>query len=111
GGELEAIATAPVNKEALRAGGVPYLDHTAMLQGLANSPDLLTMFTLRGRNLRIFFMARHMSLRASCDEVRPANVLATVRKAHAALARFGLARPRIAVAALNPHAGEHGIFG
>jgi 4-hydroxythreonine-4-phosphate dehydrogenase len=61
--------------------------------------------------LRIFFMARHMSLRDSCDEVTQENVYATVKKAHAALVRFGLQSPSIAVAALNPHGGEHGMFG
>ncbi len=110
-GALDALATAPVNKEALRLGGVPYLDHTAMLKALTNSPDLLTMFTIRGRNLRIFFMARHMSLRESCDEVTRQNVFDCVRKAHAAMLRFEVPRPRLAVAALNPHAGEHGMFG
>ncbi len=110
-GDLDAIATAPINKEALRLGEVPYLDHTAMLNALASSPDVLTMFTHRGRNLKIFFMARHMSLRRSCDEVTQENVFACVLKAHAALVRFAMPNPRIAVAALNPHGGEHGMFG
>src|SRR5581483_3598632 len=110
-GELDALATAPINKEALRLGGVRYLDHTAILRALTDSPDLLTMFTIRGRNLRIFFMARHMSLRESCDEVTRQNVYRTLMRAHAALQRFGIIAPRIAVAALNPHAGEHGMFG
>jgi 4-hydroxythreonine-4-phosphate dehydrogenase len=110
-GELDALATAPINKEALRLGGVPYLDHTAILKALTDSPDLLTMFTIRGRNLRVFFMARHMSLRASCDEVTQANVYRTIVQARDALRRFELPVPRIAVAALNPHAGEHGMFG
>jgi 4-hydroxythreonine-4-phosphate dehydrogenase len=108
-GEIEAIATAPINKEALQLGGVPFLDHTAMLAKLTNSPDVLTMFVV-GR-LVIFFMARHMSLRRACDEVTADNVCTTLVKANAAMARFGQPAARFGVAALNPHAGEHGIFG
>ena len=108
-GEIEAIATAPLNKEALQVGGVPHLDHTTALAKLTNSPDVLTMFVV-GR-LRIFFMARHMSMRQACDEVTADNVHRTLVKAQLALARFGEPRAKIAVAALNPHAGEHGMFG
>lgn len=107
--EIDAIATAPINKEALQLGGVPFLDHTAMLAKLTNSPDVLTMFVVR--NLIIFFMARHMSLRKACDEVTAENIYRTLLKANAAMQRFGWARARFGVAALNPHAGEHGMFG
>ena len=108
-GELDALATAPINKEALQVGGVPFLDHTAMLGKLTNSPDVLTMFVVR--NLVIFFMARHMSLRKACDEVTAENVRQTLVKAHQAMGRFGQPKSRFGVAALNPHAGEHGLFG
>jgi 4-hydroxythreonine-4-phosphate dehydrogenase len=109
GGELDAMATAPINKEALQVGGVPFLDHTAMLAKLTNSPDVLTMFVVR--NLVIFFMARHMSMRQACDEVTADNVYETLCKANAAMTRFGQPNARFGVAALNPHAGEHGLFG
>ena len=59
-GEVDAIATAPINKEALKAGGVPYIDHTAMLAALTDSPNPMTVFVLD--NLRIFFLTRHVSL-------------------------------------------------
>jgi 4-hydroxythreonine-4-phosphate dehydrogenase len=108
-GELEAMATAPINKEALQTGGVPFLDHTAMLSKLTNSPDTLTMFVVH--NLIIFFMARHMSMRQACDEVTAENVCSTLVKAHAAMAKFGRPQARFGVAALNPHGGEHGMFG
>ena len=107
--KIEAMATAPLNKEAMQLGGVPHLDHTTALAKMTNSPDTLTMFTVR--NLRIFFMARHMSMRAACDEVTAGNVAATLVKAHRALTRFGEPHAKIAVAALNPHGGEHGMFG
>lgn len=108
-GEIEAIATAPLNKEAMMLGGVPYLDHTTALAKLTNSPNTLTMFTVR--NLRIFFMARHMSMRDACNEVTKENVASTLVKSHKALTRFGEPSAKIAVAALNPHGGEHGMFG
>jgi 4-phospho-D-threonate 3-dehydrogenase / 4-phospho-D-erythronate 3-dehydrogenase len=108
-GELEAMATAPINKEALQSGGVPFLDHTAMLTKLANSPDTLTMFVVK--KLVIFFMARHMSMRKACDEVTAENVSKTLIKAHTSMAKFGQSNARFGVAALNPHGGEHGMFG
>ena len=108
-GEIECIATAPLNKEAMQLGGVPYLDHTTALAKMTNSPDTLTMFTVR--NLRIFFMARHMSMKLACEEVTAENVRQTLVKADKALARFGEPNAKIAVAALNPHGGEHGMFG
>ncbi|MCL5962595.1 MAG: 4-hydroxythreonine-4-phosphate dehydrogenase PdxA [Chloroflexi bacterium] len=108
-GAVEAIATAPINKEALRAAGVPYLDHTEALAGLTQSPNPLTMFVVR--NLRIFFLTRHVSLARACSEINRARVLDGLIQADTALKRFGLEGARIAVAALNPHGGEGGIFG
>jgi 4-phospho-D-threonate 3-dehydrogenase / 4-phospho-D-erythronate 3-dehydrogenase len=108
-GRIDAIATAPINKEALKVGGVPFLDHTAMLAKLTDSPDVLTMFVVR--KMVIFFMARHMSMREACDEVTAENVCQTLLKAQAAMASFGQPGARFGVAALNPHAGEHGLFG
>jgi 4-hydroxythreonine-4-phosphate dehydrogenase len=108
-GEAEAIATAPVNKEALRAARVPFLDHTAMLRELTGSPEVLTMFSLP--RLKIFFMARHMSLRDSLAEITAENITTTLVQAGRAMRRFGFSRPRFGVAAINPHAGEGGMFG
>jgi 4-phospho-D-threonate 3-dehydrogenase / 4-phospho-D-erythronate 3-dehydrogenase len=108
-GEVEAVATAPINKEALKDGGVPFLDHTAMFAKLTNSPDATTMFVLG--DLKIFFATRHLSLRMAIDDLSRQRVLDGVRHAHQQLQRFGFARPHIAVAALNPHGGEHGLFG
>jgi 4-hydroxythreonine-4-phosphate dehydrogenase len=80
-----------------------------MLGKLTGSPDVLTMFVVR--KLVIFFMARHMSLRKACDEVTAENVCTTLVKAHAAMGSFGQPKARFGVAALNPHGGEHGMFG
>ena len=108
-GEVDAIATAPINKEALRAAGVPYLDHTEALAGLTGSPHPLTMFVVR--NLRIFFLTRHVSLAQACGQITRARVLDGLILVGEALRRFGLVDARIAVAALNPHGGEGGLFG
>ncbi|MCC7371862.1 MAG: 4-hydroxythreonine-4-phosphate dehydrogenase PdxA [Chloroflexi bacterium] len=108
-GEIQSMATAPLNKEAAQLGGVKYLDHTTALTQLTNSPDTLTMFTVRG--MRIFFMVKHTSMRKALDEITQDNVHKTLIKCHKALVRFGIPNGKIAVAALNPHAGEHGMFG
>jgi len=108
-GEADAVATAPINKEALHAAGVPYLDHTEALAALANAPNPLTMFVVR--NLRIFFLTRHVSLARACSDITRSDVSNGLVQVEAALDRFGISQARIAVAALNPHGGEGGMFG
>jgi len=108
-GEAHAIVTAPVNKEALRAAGCPHIGHTELLAALFGVADPLTMF-VTGR-LRVFFLTRHLSLRQAIDAVKRAKVLASLEAVDAAMRDLGFARPSIAVAALNPHAGDGGQFG
>ncbi len=108
-GAVDAVATAPINKEALRLAGVPYLDHTGAFAALTNSPDATTMFVLG--QLRIFFATRHTSLRSAISELTRERVLHMLVHAHEQMERFGFSRPHIALAALNPHAGEGGMFG
>lgn len=108
-GEVDAIATAPINKEALKAGGVPYLDHTGAFASLTGSTDVTTMFVLD--RLKIFFATRHMSLRRAIDDLTHDRVVDQLRHAHEQLERFGYREPSIALAALNPHGGEGGLFG
>ncbi|MGD9893960.1 MAG: 4-hydroxythreonine-4-phosphate dehydrogenase PdxA [Dehalococcoidia bacterium] len=108
-GEVDAIATAPINKEALKLGGVPYLDHTGAFASLTNSDDVTTMFVLD--RLKIFFATRHMSLRRAIDDLTRDRVVDQLRHAHEQLERFGFQEPSIALAALNPHGGESGLFG
>jgi 4-hydroxythreonine-4-phosphate dehydrogenase len=108
-GEVDAIATAPINKEALKLGGVPYLDHTGAFAALTNSDDVTTLFVLD--KLKIFFATRHMSLRRALDDLTHDRVVGQLQHAHAQLERFGFPQPHIALAALNPHAGERGLFG
>jgi 4-hydroxythreonine-4-phosphate dehydrogenase len=108
-GRLGAIVTAPVHKEALAAAGVPYPGHTEMLQALAGGPPVRMM--LANDELRTVLVTIHVSLREAIERVSFDAVLQTLRIAHRAAASWGQARPRIAVAGLNPHAGEGGLFG
>ncbi len=111
-GEAAAIVTAPIHKEALAAAGVPFPGHTEMLQALAgkdgHAPAVRMM--LANDELRVVLVTIHTSLRKAIDAVSFDAVLETIRIAHAA-ALAGVAAPRIAVAGLNPHAGEGGLFG
>ncbi|MTI47343.1 4-hydroxythreonine-4-phosphate dehydrogenase PdxA [Sporosalibacterium faouarense] len=108
-GEVAAIATTPINKEALKAGGINYIGHTEMLEDLTNSEDPLTMFQVF--NLKVFFLSRHLSLRDACDMVTKERLLDYIERCVEALGRLGFKNPKLAVAGLNPHSGEHGLFG
>ena len=113
GGEVAALVTAPIHKEALAAAGVAYPGHTEMLQALAAAgaaPAPVRMM-LANDELRTVLVTIHMSLRSAIDAVTFDAVLQTIRIAHRSAARWGMAAPRIAVAGLNPHAGEGGLFG
>ncbi|EDN66655.1 4-hydroxythreonine-4-phosphate dehydrogenase [Beggiatoa sp. PS] len=72
-GEVEALATTPINKESLRAANIEHIGHTEMLETLSQTNDPLTMFEVRG--MRVFFLSRHVSLRQSCDLVTKERVL------------------------------------
>lgn len=108
-GKVDAMATAPVNKESFREGGVSYIGHTEILAGLTGTKDPLTMFEVK--NMRVFFLSRHVSLRQACDMVTEERIVDYVKRCSEALLQLGIRYPRIAVAGLNPHGGEHGLFG
>lgn len=103
------LVTAPIHKEALHAAGSPYPGHTEMLQALAGGVPVRMM--LANEELRTVLVTIHCSLREAIDRVTREAVLQTLQITDAALRRMGLARPRVAVAGLNPHAGEGGLFG
>ena len=105
----DVIATPPVNKESFRAAGVPYIGHTEIFAALTETPDPLTLFEVRG--LRVFFLSRHVSLRKACDLVTKERIIDYVRRCKAALKQLGVTDGVMAVAGLNPHSGEHGLFG
>jgi 4-hydroxythreonine-4-phosphate dehydrogenase len=112
-GELAGIVTAPIHKEALAAAGIGFPGHTEMLQALASpgaAPPPVRMM-LANDELRTVLVTIHLSLRRAIDAIDQASVLQTIRIAHAAAASWGQPHPRIAVAGLNPHAGEGGLFG
>lgn len=108
-GAIDAIVTAPVNKESLRAAGCALIGHTEILADELGVEDPLTLF-LTGP-LRVFFLTRHLSLRRAIEAVTRERVYRTVVRIDAAMRELGFEAPRIAVAALNPHASDGGQFG
>jgi 4-hydroxythreonine-4-phosphate dehydrogenase len=108
-GRLDAMATAPINKEAIKMAGSPFTGHTDMLASLCGVDDSLMCFF--AGDLRVALLTVHTSLMDAIKAVTHKRVADTLTLFDSELKRFGLVRPRIAVAGLNPHAGEHGLFG
>jgi 4-hydroxythreonine-4-phosphate dehydrogenase len=108
-GTVEAVVTAPLNKEAMRLAGVAYPGHTEILADLAGSRPA-RMLLVSG-NLRVCHVTVHVSLRQALDLIHRERIVATIRDAAEGLRRLGIEKPRLAVAGLNPHAGEAGLFG
>ena len=108
-GEVDAIATAPINKEAVRAAKIDFIGHTEMLESLTGTKDLLTMFQVK--TLRVFFLSRHVSLRRACDLITKERITQYIELCSNAMKTLGLENTLLAVAGLNPHNGEHGLFG
>lgn len=108
-GRVQALVTAPLNKESLHAAGYPWPGHTEMLAEAAGTPDVAMMFV--GGGLRVALLTIHRSLRSVPDAVTADEVRRIVRLVHRELPRFGAQQRRIAVCGVNPHAGESGLFG
>lgn len=107
--EVAAMVTAPINKEILHAAGYPYPGHTEILAELAGVKEVGML--LVGGPLKVLLVTTHAALKEIPGLIKKKRVLAALRLAHQAGALFGIPHPRIAVAALNPHAGEGGVFG
>jgi len=107
--EVAGTVTAPINKAALNAGGCHYAGHTEIYGDLTKTPDY-TMMLVEG-NFRVTHVSTHVSLREACERVKTARVLKVIELTDAAVRRLGIPEPRIAVAGLNPHCGEGGLFG
>lgn len=107
--EVFAVVTTPINKEGLKAAGIPFVGHTEIFGGLTNTENPLTMF--QTHNLRVFFLSRHISLKKACDYVTEENIFCYLKQMDKALKQLNFEKPFIAVAGLNPHCGEHGLFG
>lgn len=108
-GEVAAICTAPIHKEALAAAGVPYPGHTEMLAERTGSTD--TAMMLVNPQLRTILVTVHCAMRQAIELLTVERELRIILLAHRSLQAMGIAQPRIAVAGLNPHAGEGGLFG
>lgn len=107
--KVDAVSTTPINKESLRAGGVNFIGHTEIFSALTGSHDPLTLFEVR--DLRVFFLSRHVSLRKACDMVTKDRIVDYVVRCTEALRKLGITEGTMAIAGLNPHSGEHGLFG
>jgi 4-hydroxythreonine-4-phosphate dehydrogenase len=107
--EVDATITNPLNKEALNLAGHHYSGHTEIYADLTGTKEYSMM--LAHGELRVVHVSTHVSLREACDRVKKERVLRVIELAHDACGRLGIGKPRIGVAGLNPHAGEHGLFG
>ena len=108
-GSISAIVTAPINKDALRAAGIAYPGHTEILAARSGTTDFAMM--LANHDLRVLLVSIHVSLAEAVRAAIPEAELRAIRLADRATRAFGVSRPRVAVAGLNPHAGENGLFG
>ena len=108
-GEADAICTAPISKEALQAAGHRYPGHTELLAHLTGTPEVSMMLT--APNLRVIHVTTHVGLIDAIALIEPGLVERTIARGHATLVKAGFSNPRIGVCAINPHAGEGGLFG
>lgn len=106
---VAAVATTPINKESLKAGNIDFIGHTEIFGALTNTKDPLTMFEVHG--MRVFFLTRHVSLRKACDLVTKDRIKDYVKRCKEVLEKLGVTEGTMAIAGLNPHSGEHGLFG
>lgn len=108
-GNIGCIVTAPINKEALNLAGHHYDGHTGMLAALTGQKSAFML--LASDRLKVIHVSTHVSLKTAIDRATPERILATIRAGNEHLKRIGYNKPRIAVAGINPHCGESGLFG
>lgn len=108
-GRAAGIVTAPINKEALNAAGHHYDGHTGLLAHLTGSHS--SWMLLASERLNVIHVSTHVSLRTAIERATSERVLETIRIGQRLFQRMGVASPRIAVAGINPHCGENGLFG
>jgi 4-phospho-D-threonate 3-dehydrogenase / 4-phospho-D-erythronate 3-dehydrogenase len=108
-GRVAGVATTPINKESLKAAKIPFIGHTEMFAEHTGAREEMTMFTISG--LKIFFLTRHLSLAEACRQITHERTLKGIENSVKALHQLGIDAPHLAVAALNPHGGEDGLFG
>jgi len=108
-GQLEATVTGPIHKEAINLAGFHYAGHTEIYADLTQAKDCAMMLAHEG--FRVVHVSTHVALAEACRRVKKPRVLRVIQLGDDALKRLGIAEPRIAVAGLNPHCGEGGLFG
>ncbi|MCS4245238.1 4-hydroxythreonine-4-phosphate dehydrogenase [Rhizobium sp. BIGb0125] len=108
-GKIGCIVTAPINKEALNSAGHHYDGHTGMLTSLTGSKSAFML--LASDRLKVIHVSTHVSLKDAINRAKPERILATIKAGNDHLKRIGYAKPKIAVAGINPHCGENGLFG
>lgn len=107
--KIQAICTAPLNKEALQKGGHMYPGHTEILADLTNTEDFSMM--LSSPKLKVIHVTTHIGLLDAIQKIQPERVLNVIKMADKTLKDSGIAQPKIGVCGINPHAGENGLFG
>lgn len=108
-GEIGCIVTAPINKEALNSAGHHYDGHTGMLAALTGAKS--SFMLLASERMSVIHVSTHVALRGAIERAKTPRILETIRAGYNHFRRIGVANPRIAVAGLNPHCGENGLFG
>lgn len=108
-GRIDAVTTAPLNKKSLHLGGYPFPGHTEFLAALTQTDDFAMSFISPA--LRVALLTTHVALTDVSRYVKKAELEKLIRLVHREFVRYGFERPRIAVAALNPHGGEGMLFG
>jgi len=108
-GKIAGVVTGPINKESMNMAGMHYAGMTEVFAELTGTKDYAMMLT--GGPLKVIHVSTHLSMREAVERVRKERVLRVIRLADASLRDLGYARRRIAVAGLNPHSGENGLFG
>lgn len=107
--EIDAVVTGPIHKESIHQAGCPHPGHTEIFGALTHTRDYAMM--LVSDDFRVVHVSTHVSLKEAINRTKKARILTVIHLAHRALKALGIAAPKIAVAGLNPHAGEHGLFG
>ena len=107
--QIDAVVTAPINKESFKLAGYPYPGHTEMFAALTNTKDY-SMILAHG-NLRVAHVTTHVSMRKAADLITKESVLKTIKVAYNACKELGIKEPKVGIAGFNAHAGEHGLFG
>ena len=108
-GKLPGVVTAPINKKSLRMAGLPYDGHTEIFAEYTGTKDYAML--LSSKVLNVIHVSTHVSLREACDRVKKERVLKVIKLAERGMKELGIKNPKIAVAGLNPHASEDGLFG